>query len=55
MCTGVQLPRESRRGSRSPRAGVTSTCEPPDMGAGNGTHVFGKYSLGPEVLVGWFV
>jgi hypothetical protein len=29
---------------RSPRAGVISTCEPPDVGAGNRTPVYCKSS-----------
>lgn len=41
MCA---VPEEPRRGVRSPEAGITGGCEPPNMDAENRTPVFGKSS-----------
>lgn len=37
--TYMWLPSEAKREYQIPRAGVSSDCEPPDMGARNGTGV----------------
>lgn len=42
MYTCLQFPEETRKGIRSPGVRVTSGCEPPSVGAGNGTHVLCK-------------
>lgn len=42
MCCWVQVPVDSKEGIRSPVAGVTGLCEPPDVGSGNPTLVLWK-------------
>lgn len=35
LCMSVQCPRRLEEGVKSPEAGVTGHCEPPDVGARN--------------------